>query len=697
MVEEETVEEAHAVLQAAVDSWSSLLIATGGALKPEKCFYHVISFVWDQKGKVSYEKNELKPEMQVTVLLPDGSRQPISHLSVDKELITLGVASCPSGLADAVLKNTKDKALEWANQCKNSHLCPRDVHFAVERKFWPKVKYGLCAITATYQDLVAAMDKPYYEILPLGGVIRSAKRELRAMDSGFYGVGLPHWGIESTIECINKMMTHVGAKSMVGTQYQMSLELLILELGLTDQPLLLDYEKYKDWVTYCNWTEMWSRMLRFDFKLTVNTVSISPPREGDRWFMRAVEELGFTAEECRIINLIRQHQQVVFESDVFGADGKKIDEKYFRRRRRGDKWSKYTFAVQHFPTKYFALWKEALMQLAPNGRRRHRFGKFLSDGHKTWDWRFDSESRSILKQCGDSVEVYQVGGANRRSSRSQMYSLDEVRHVEQAEGELCTVSCNSNGTIQLISHHPGAAKTVQPTSFVEVLQEWKGRWMWKNLSVSGSAGCGLGITSSDNFAWIKEAIESKSLFAVSDGSYIKQLHPELCSAAIILECQKSGGLITLSFAECSRYANAYRGELLGLMTIHLLLLSFNKVWPELRGEVHIYSDCLGALDKVENLPPRRIPSKCRHSDVLKNIMANCSELTFVRKFSHVKAHQDDAKAWEEMERPAQMNCGCDHGAKDEVFSTIETGTAKQQEFPLEPLVLFVGGEKVTTD
>jgi hypothetical protein len=39
------------------------------------------------------------------------------------------------------------------------------------------------------------------------------------------------------------MMTHVGAKTMLGTQYQMSLKLLILELGLTANPFSLDFEK----------------------------------------------------------------------------------------------------------------------------------------------------------------------------------------------------------------------------------------------------------------------------------------------------------------------------------------------------------------------------------------------------------------------------------------------------------------------
>ena len=38
--EEESVEEAHEALQRSINSWSDLLIASGGALKPEKCFYY---------------------------------------------------------------------------------------------------------------------------------------------------------------------------------------------------------------------------------------------------------------------------------------------------------------------------------------------------------------------------------------------------------------------------------------------------------------------------------------------------------------------------------------------------------------------------------------------------------------------------------------------------------------------------------
>ena len=44
------------------------------------------------------------------------------------------------------------------------------------------------------------MHKPFFWMAPLGGLIRSAKREVRYLDTGFDGLGCPHWGIESLIE-----------------------------------------------------------------------------------------------------------------------------------------------------------------------------------------------------------------------------------------------------------------------------------------------------------------------------------------------------------------------------------------------------------------------------------------------------------------------------------------------------------------
>ncbi len=92
------------------------------------------------------------------------------------------MSSCPSGKADNALGKLKEKAalselgemsekaMKWANNASNSHLHPRDIHFCISKKFWLKVKYGLCTNNAPYDQLVTAMHKPYRVLCPLGGV-----------------------------------------------------------------------------------------------------------------------------------------------------------------------------------------------------------------------------------------------------------------------------------------------------------------------------------------------------------------------------------------------------------------------------------------------------------------------------------------------------------------------------------------------
>jgi hypothetical protein len=122
-----------------------------------------------------------------------------------------------------------------------------------------------------------------------------------------------------------------------------------------------------------------------------------------------------------------------------------------------------------------------------------------------------------------------------------------------------------------------------------------------------------------------------------------------------------------SFVEHTKDACSYRGELLGLMGIHQILLAIKKCNPGLPGSAQIFSDCLGALNKVENLPPYCIPTRCSHSDILKNIMVHCSDLSFRCLCSHVKAHQDDNIQYEDLTQPAQLNCQIDYHAKKAIW------------------------------
>ena len=47
---DQSVEEAHMVLQESIYNWGQLLLTTGGASKPPKCFYYLLSFEWQNSA-----------------------------------------------------------------------------------------------------------------------------------------------------------------------------------------------------------------------------------------------------------------------------------------------------------------------------------------------------------------------------------------------------------------------------------------------------------------------------------------------------------------------------------------------------------------------------------------------------------------------------------------------------------------------
>ncbi len=115
--------------------------------------------------------------------------------------------------------------------------------------------------------------------------------------------------------------------------------------------------------------------------------------------------------------------------------------------------------------------------------------------------------------------------------------------------------------------------------------------MWANLTWMG------------NDSWIAEVIADDSCIAVTNGLYMADLYPQTHSAALILECTKGRERLWYSFPEQAINPGSYRGELAGLMAIHLLLLATNKVHPGLQGSITIFSDCISGLNKVQHLPP----------------------------------------------------------------------------------------------
>jgi hypothetical protein len=174
----------------------------------------------------------------VKVPLPKGNEAEIAHRHVDHAEKTLGAMTSPDGNSNASILMMQEKAQAWINAVQSGHLHRRNVWFSLKVQFWPRVGYGLCSTTATLSELEKALHKQYYQILPLGGVVRLTTVGSRTIDAGFYGVGLPHVGVEATIAMTNKLLMHFGCNTATGRFMQISYSLLFVELGLSFQLML---------------------------------------------------------------------------------------------------------------------------------------------------------------------------------------------------------------------------------------------------------------------------------------------------------------------------------------------------------------------------------------------------------------------------------------------------------------------------
>ncbi len=141
MNKSETVHEAHLALQKSITNWGRLLIATGGALKPAKCFYHIISFSWAQDGSWKYDANEADDNLGITIPLADDSKILIEHLPVTTPSKTLGQMTCPTGCNQGAIQQMNDKANKWIAKARGCKLHHCNLWFLLDKQFWPGVSF----------------------------------------------------------------------------------------------------------------------------------------------------------------------------------------------------------------------------------------------------------------------------------------------------------------------------------------------------------------------------------------------------------------------------------------------------------------------------------------------------------------------------------------------------------------------------
>jgi hypothetical protein len=294
-------------------------------------------------------------------------------------------------------------------------------------------------------------------------------------------MGCPHPGVEWLVTQTTELLIHYGCRSDLGLKMSVLMELLITELGTSSQPLCKFFSKYGSWVTHTWLQSLWEKVDKFDITVEIAPLPMDPPQEGEKWFMQAVVEAGFTlAQEMKSLNPFRCCWEVIYLLNVFDAGGRCLDRGYLDHQKQGEKRSTLIFPQENPPPGHLRLWRECLYSLAPRGRPTQGVGAFKSKGYNIWDWWYDEEASKSYHHRGHVMDIYTPSQVPGYTKRPNCWTRSQIGvHLEE-EGEYCTVKQVSLGVYTFVSHTPRTQATMEPMAFWDMDKSWGNTWMWDN-------------------------------------------------------------------------------------------------------------------------------------------------------------------------------------------------------------------------
>ena len=131
--------------------------------------------------------------------------------------------------------------------------------------------------------------------------------------------------------------------------------------------------------------------------------------------------------------------------------------------------------------------------------------------------------------------MYKPLQVDRYATTSNRFTRVQIAMPTAKVGQYCTIIEVAPAVIAVLSHTDLPPSPLKHDSFLDVLIEWGCTWMWDSMVLVGKED------------WIEKAIANRSCVAVTDGSYMRELYPNVFSTAFIFECIDGTGRLIRSF------------------------------------------------------------------------------------------------------------------------------------------------------
>jgi hypothetical protein len=211
-------EEFLQLVQNATNDWAELVHLTGGLLKPQKCFWYMLGWVW-KKGKACLKTLYELPQDPLYIPQQDGTRVPIRLKAISDPEKKLGVYTCPTANFSYLhVAHILTMGHEYKERLGSRRPPARDAWMGTRYQLFPKLIYGGAAVTHSLQKLEDAFKSICYKLLPSLRVNRNITKEYRMLPLRFQGLAILNPNIDALSKKIHLLQLHwdTGSSSISG-------------------------------------------------------------------------------------------------------------------------------------------------------------------------------------------------------------------------------------------------------------------------------------------------------------------------------------------------------------------------------------------------------------------------------------------------------------------------------------------------
>ena len=358
--ENDSLDDVYARALLAVEVWQEAIRISGGALRPNKCYWTAVDFRW--KNGEWYYMNINDFQREVWVNDTDGIPRLVERKDVNDSKDGLGLHIQPDGSTGLQLEYAINKVKNYTSKLRYSSISKHHAMISASTSIFRSIIYMLPGSSFTEKDCRTIEKELYTTLLPKLGVNSKMPLPYRYGTHMFQGLNMLHVHSQMMIEQLKLFLTNAHNDTQIGIMYRATLESMQLEVGSIHDVFSLPYPSYCILATQSWLKVLWYCLHKYGITVKKQKKPFPLQRENDVSLMdELVNSKLFSHRDLREINNCRLYLQVFYLSDIVSGDGTKIMHHFANGYRTPARNSIWKWTRQSRPNESsWNLWKMAI-------------------------------------------------------------------------------------------------------------------------------------------------------------------------------------------------------------------------------------------------------------------------------------------------------------------------------------------------